>query len=240
MRLFLSMAALALTALPASADELESAAKEIVGVWKLDFVTPDGDRLTPMVVVGRQRQELIAWAAQKEELQAFEDVCLKDDSVVATIKPKEYGGDLTVTLEAKLEEKDVCCGKGKYAFDNGESGTFDFTGERIPVSKLEKVTQWNLSFMTPDYERHDALVTLVAVGDKQYGWYSGKDYELPILKASVKGEKVVMSVTTITEDGAKVDVTFRGTVEGNSVKGTAEYNLEGDTGSFSFSGKLQS
>ncbi len=242
MRLFLSMVALALLAVPANADEFDSAVKEVVGVWKLDFVTPEGDRLTPMVVVGRQHQELVAWVADEEKgkLQAFEDVCLKDDSVVATIKPKEYGGDVTVTLEARLEEKDACCGKAKYALGNGESGTFDFTGERIPVSKLDDVSQWDVSFETPDFEQHKALVTLVTVGEKEYGWYSSKDYELPILEAKTDGDRVVVSLTAKTVDGTKVDVTFRGTVNGDRVEGTAEFNLDGETGDFNFSAKQRS
>lgn len=240
MRLFLSMAALALLALPASANELESAAKEMVGVWRLDFTTPDGERRTPTVIVGRQRQELVAWVVEKDKPEAFKDICLKDDSVVATFKPKEYGGELTVTLEAKLEKEDVCCGKAKYAFDGGESGSWEFSGKRIPVSELEKATQWNLSFTTPDFEQHDALVTLVSVGDKEYGWYSGKDYELPILQASTKGGELLMSVTAKTEDGAKVEVTFRGTIQGGRVEGAAEYSLEGDSGVFAFTAKLES
>jgi len=234
------MATLALMALHADASEVKSAAKEIVGVWKLDFVSPEGERLTPMVVVGRQRQELVAWVAENEELQAFEEVCLKGESLLATFKPKQHGGDVTVTLEASLERKDICRGEAKYATQGGDSGTFDFTGERIPASKMDGLVRWDLSFVTPDFERHEALVTLVPVGDKEYGWYSGKDYELPILKASSKDGKLVMSVTAQTEDGGKVEVTFQGTVEGSRVKGTAEYKMEGESGSFAFSGKLKS
>jgi hypothetical protein len=108
------------------------------------------------------------------------------------------------------------------------------------LSAFDKVTQWNVSFTSPDDERHTGLVTLVSVGEKQYGWYSGKDYELPITKVSTDGGKLVMSVTATTEDGSKVDVTFRGTVEGDRVQGTAEYDVEGEKGSFPFTGKRKS
>ena len=196
--------------------------------------------MTPMVVIGRQRQELVGWVAEDEELQAFEKVCLEGETVVATIKPKQYDGDVTVTLEARLSTDDVCRGKAKYTASDGDSGSFSFTGERIPVSRMDDLARWNLSFMTPDYERHEALVTLVPVGDKEYGWYSGKDYELPILKASSQGGKLVISVTAQTEGGVKVNVKFQGTVEGDRVNGTAEYKMPGDSGSFAFSGKLKS
>ena len=82
--------------------------------------------------------------------------------------------------------------------------------------------------------------SLVTVGDKTYGWYSGKEFELPIMQVSTEGGKLVMSVTATTEDGAKVEVTFRGTVEGDRVSGNAEYETRDDAGSFAFAGKLKS
>ena len=183
---------------------------------------------------------MVAWYIEEDKPVSFKDVCLKDDAVVATVKPKEYRDELTVTLEARLEKDGVCCGKAEYAFDGGDLGDWEFTGERLRWSDFDNVTQWNLAFTTPDYERHNALVTLVSVGEKIYGWYSGKEFELPIMQVAIDGPKVVMSVTTKTQDGDKVDVTFRGTVEGDRVTGNAEYITGGDTGSFAFSGKLKS
>jgi len=240
MRVFLSLVASALLALPAGAGELESAAKEIVGVWQLDFTTPDDVERTPTVIVGRQRQELVAWYLEKDNLQAFQDVRLKDDSVVATIKPKGFNNELTVKLEARLESEGVCSGKGEYAFVGGESGSWKFQGKRIPLSAFDKVAQWSVSFTSPDDQRHDGLVTVVSVGDKQYGWYRSKDYELPIMQVSTEGGKLVLSASAETEDGVPVDVTFRGTVTGDRVQGNAEYKVEGETGSFPFTGKLKS
>lgn len=240
MRVFLSMVASALLVLPAGAGEVESAAKDIVGVWRLDFTTPDDVQRTPTVIVGRQREELVAWYLEKDKLEAFQDVCLKDDSVVATITPKEFGGELTVKLEARLESDGVCCGTGEYTSVDGESGSWEFRGKRIPLSAFDKVTQWNVSFTSPDDQQHTGLVTLVSFGDKQYGWYSGEDYELPIMRVNSDGGKLVLSVTAETEDGFQVDVTFRGTVNGDRVQGTAEYDVEGEKGSFPFTGKRKS
>lgn len=240
MRLFLTIAASALLALPAGAADLDSAAKDIVGVWQLDFTAPDNVRRTPMVIVGRQHQELVAWYIEDDKPIAFKDVCLKDDAVVATIKPKKFEDQLTVTLEARLEKEDVCCGKAKYAFDGGDSGDWEFTGKRLRRSDFDEATQWELTFTTPDYERHDALVTIVPAGEKVYGWYSGKEVELPIMRVDIDGDRVAMFVTAKTREGSKVQVTFRGTVEGDSATGNAEYEIEGDSGSFPFSAKLKS
>ncbi len=243
MRLFLTVAASVLLVLPgppAGAAELDSVTKDIVGVWQLDFIAPDDVRRTPTVIVGRQRDELVAWYIEKGKPVAFEDVCLKDDTVAATIKPKEYDGKLTVTLEAWLETDGACRGKAEYRFYDGESGNWEFSGKQIPLSKFDDVTQWDVAFSTPEYERHRGLVTLVSVGEKKYGWYSGREFELPIMEVKSGDEKLVMRITTETRDGAKVEVTFRGSVEGDRVTGEAEYQTGDDRGSFAFSGKLKS
>jgi len=240
MKVFLCMMASALLAWPAGAGELESAAADVVGVWRLDFTTPDDVKRTPTVIVGRQRQELVAWYLEKDKLEAFQDVRLQDDSVVATIKPKEFNDELTVKLQAWLERDGVCSGKGEYAFVGGESGSWEFRGKRIPLSDFDKVSRWSVSFTSPDDQRHDGALTLVSVGGKQYGWYSSKDYELPIMQVSTEGGNLVLSAQAETEDGVPVDVTFRGTVTGGRVQGNAEYEVEGETGSFPFTGEVKS
>ena len=83
-------------------------------------------------------------------------------------------------------------------------------------------------------------MTVVSKDQKLYGWYSSKEHELPARKVSKDGEKVALSITVKTRDGGKVDVTFRGTVDGDQVDGEAEYDFEGETGSFPFKGKRQS
>ena len=111
MRLFSFMAVLALFALPVAAADLDLVAKDIVGVWRLDFTTPDDVEMTPTVIVGRQHDELVAWYIGKEQkLQAFKNVRLKDEAVLLTIVPEERGGEVTVTFEAKLKEDGVCHG----------------------------------------------------------------------------------------------------------------------------------
>jgi hypothetical protein len=52
----------------------------------------------------------------------------------------------------------------------------------------------------------------------------------------VNGDRVEMTIAGTLSDGAQVKVTFRGTVNGDRVQGTADYDLEGEAGSFSFTG----
>ena len=232
MKYLLAMAAVALFALPSDA----ATTKEIVGVWKLDFTTPDDVKRTPTILIGRQHQTLVAWYVEKDKPEAFKEVRLKNDALLLTIRPEERR-DATVTLEAKLKKDGTCFGTGTFLSDDGDTGTWEFKGSRMPLSELGDVETWNLSFVTPDGQQRKAEVTVLSKNEKLYGWYSSQEYELAAKKITIEGDKVVMSMTVKTLEGSTVDVTFRGTITGDRVAGQAEYDLEGETGSFSFNGR---
>jgi hypothetical protein len=244
MRSFLCIATVvvsAVTVLAANptATQFESATKEIVGTWQLEFTTPDDVKRNPIVLVGRQYQELVAWYVEKDKPETFKNVRLEDDTLLLTFRPREHK-EVEVTFKASLEKENVCIGEATYRLDDGDTGSWEFKGERISESDFDHVEKWQLSFVTPDEQQREALVTIVAKKDQLYGWYTSNELDLPALKVSKDGDQVVMSITAETRDGANVDVTFRGTVVGDRVKGNADYDLEGDTGSFSFVGQRKS
>ena len=244
MRSYLSFVAVVAIAMPVvaakpTATPVESAAKQIVGAWKLEFTTPDNVERTPIVLVGRQHQELVAWYVDNEKPEAFKKVRLDEDELLLTIRPKERK-DIEVTFKASLKKEDVCAGEATYRSDDGDSGSWDFKGKRASESDFDATEKWNISFVTPGDVHRKATVTVLARKDRLYGWYSSKELDLPATKFTKDGNKVVMSMQTKTKDGAKVDVTFRGAIDGNSVEGDAEYDLEGETGSVPFEGKRKS
>jgi len=233
-----AIACLASPAVAARADS-DDVDKQILGAWKLEFTTPDDVARTPVVIVGRQYEKYIAWYVGDDEPEAFTNVQLKDDTLVGTIKPKERP-DVTVTLEAKLKAEDECEGIGRFTSEDGDTGSWNLTGKRIGLSEFDEVMTWKVSFTTPDEKQHAPTVTVVEKDGQFYAWYSGKDHELPALKLTVDGDQVEMKMVADSAEGAKVDVTFRGTVDGDSIKGNAKFRIEGESGSFPFTGERTS
>lgn len=214
--------------------------RQIIGPWQLKMTTPDGQSRSPVVIVGRQYSDYVAWYVGDQGPEAFQNVALKGETLVGTLSPKEHPG-VEVTLESKLTGDNKCAGTAKFRSKNGgDAGSFEFKGERLVMSSFDDASTWQLQFTAPDNEKHEAKITVVSKGGKHYAWYSGRDHELPAKSISIDGDKVVATLTAETEEGAKVDVTFRGTVNGDQVKGTADYNVEGQTGSFPFEGKRAS
>jgi len=237
MKLFVSLVLCSFATLPAFAADVDEIPAEAFGAWQLEFTTPEYEQKSPIIIVGRQREELVAWYATEDELQAFSEVELEGEVLKLTFRPKKYDGDLLVTFSGHLKEDGVCEGDIDYKSNDGDSGTFDFAGKRIELSEFDQTTTWNISFETPDGELREGHVTALTKNSKTYGWYSSEDYELPAIKMTNSADKVVMSLTLKTEKGETIDMTLRGTIEGDRISGDIEYSFNGDTGSFAFTGK---
>ena len=240
MKLFVSLVLCGIMALPAIGADIDEDSAEAIGAWQLDFTTPEGESKTPIVIVGRQRENLVAWYVGDDEPQDFSEVELDGEELRLTFRPAKFDGNILVTFVGHLTESGACEGDIEYETTSGDSGSFDFSGKRIKPSQFDFSTVWEISFETPDGEEHEAQVMAVGNNDKVYGWYSSDDYELPAKEMSKDGDEVVMSLSVKTEEGDTVEVTFRGTVDGDSISGDAEYDFQGQTGSFPFTGKRES
>jgi hypothetical protein len=216
--------------------DIKETAKQIVGPWKLKMTTPDGETREPLMLIGRQHDQFVAWYVAGEKPEPMSAVALKNDTLTATTKPKEHPG-ITVKLEASLTGDGTCKGVGKYESENGEAGSWDFTGKRMANSSFDEVVKWQMEFVTPDSQKRTAIMTVFVKGSKLHAWYSGEDHELPVLEIKKEGNSGIMKMTTATRDGTKVDLVFRGSVEGEEVKGDIEYNVGGETGSFPYTAK---
>lgn len=240
MKTFVSIAACAVVALPAAAADVDKAARKAVGAWQLEFTTPENDQRTPIVIVGRQRDELVAWYVAEAEPEEFSEVKLDGEDLQLTFRPAKFQGEIPVTFASRLQESGACAGSIEYETNDGDSGSFDFAGNRIEPSDFDNTTAWSISFVTPDGAPREARVTALTKGNETYGWYSSEDYEIPAKKLTKEGDSVVMSMSVKTEEGETVDVTFRGTIDGDNISGDAEYSIRDESGSFPFSGKRAS
>ncbi|MCA9168391.1 MAG: hypothetical protein KDB23_12010 [Planctomycetales bacterium] len=237
------MKRLALTALlffstlSASAVDVKTLAPEVVGAWHLSFTTPDGEQRTPVVVVGRQKDEFVAWYVDKDEPQPFKSVAVKEDGLELMIVASEKDHGATVKMLAKPDGNNRCSGKAEYTLPGGDTGSWDFRGERVELAKLPHVSQWKLNFTTPDGEVHEPTVHIFDKAGTLYGWYAGDEYELLAKDVKVTGDRAALSISVKLPDGNTANVTFRGKIDGSNVQGDAEYELGGSQGSFPFTGK---
>ncbi len=234
---------LTLFVLPAGAADQQPEIKDVVGLWQLEFTSPDEIQRKPTVVVGWNLDKFVAWYIEdgvaKGTPEAFEIVSVKDDTLQLSFKPQELGGGITVKFDAKLQDQGTCAGTGEYTSTEGDSGSWEFKGKKMPTSDFEDAQTWKLSFTGPDDVARTPMVTVATIGEKLYAWYSGKDYELPATEITATDDQVVMTISAKTPDGEDITLKYTGTIDGENVKGEAQYELAGESGSFPFEGKLQ-
>ena len=129
--------AVAWSAVPSEIDE------QIIGGWQLKMTTPDGEDREPIVLIGRHYDRYAAWYVGQQGMEPMKDVQLKDDVLIGKITPKEQP-DVSVTLEARLTDKDTCQGVGKYRSADGDAGSWDFAGKKLSLSSAGEVYYYHL------------------------------------------------------------------------------------------------
>ena len=80
MKYLVTMAAVAFLVLPvstAAAQELDPVVEEIVGLWRLEFTTPDDVDREPLIAVGRIYDELVAYYVGEGALEMFDECFLR-------------------------------------------------------------------------------------------------------------------------------------------------------------------
>lgn len=243
MRLFLITTLLVSLVVPATAADFEPETKDIVGAWRLKYTTPEAEDKTSAIIVGLQNGELAAWfmdyGIAEGNLEAIKTVEINENSLELTFRPKNRDDQVKVTVKAKLEKQNVCSGVVVYAADDGDTGEFKFTGKRLVESDFDEVQNWKLKFTGPDEIERTPTVMVATRGEQLFAWYSSEGYELPATGITLTDDKVAMSISAQTPDDQTIDVTFNGTVNGDQVKGEAEFDLAGETGTFDFQGSQQ-
>jgi hypothetical protein len=238
--ILMSLMALITRSAVCAADERSEVDREILGVWQLKFTTPDGIVRDPVVIVGRQYEQYLAWQVVGGEAEPFKSARLKGEKLTLVIEPSQEP-DVTVTLEVELDEENRCTGTGSFrSRSDGETGQWGLTGKRLTRSDFEEYQTWKLEFETPDYERHSPLVTVVSLDGQRYAWYQGRDHDLPARSFKLDGNRVELVVAGQTGEGTPIEVTFRGQLEGERVKGAASFKLGGESGEFPFEGRPNS
>jgi len=85
--------------------------------------------------------------------------------------------------------------------------------------------EWNLTIETPNGPGTPSIV-LKQDGENLSGTYKGRFGESP-LKGTIKGNTIKFS-TKISPQGQELEITYSGTVDGDSMKGTAAFGAMGE------------
>jgi acetyl esterase/lipase len=105
-----------------------------------------------------------------------------------------------------------------------------------PTDKTETVT-WKLSFNPGDSE-HEATLTITKEGSGLKAAYKDGDRKFEVTRVELKDGKLHFSTET-KRDGEKATARFEAKIEGDVINGEANWDYQGMSGSFPFTGNRE-
>jgi hypothetical protein len=222
---------LALIVMPLFGTQVTPQVVQVTGDWDVTLNTPNGSRQAKATF--KQDGEKLSGVFKNERGQVPCQGSIKGKEIEITYTVKYEGQDLTIVLTGKTDG-DLMSGRADFGgFAEGDWVARRVVGggattEKKPASapssdqKHDVSGVWVAEVETSQGTASPTL-TFRQEGEKLTGEYKGAFHE-GRLAGTVKGNKVVFSFTV---PGESTTFTFSGTIEKNTMRGTAELGSPG-------------
>lgn len=218
------------------------AADGAVGDWKLSIASPEGQEFTPTlkIAAGGDKTSGVFVGDDGAETECKE-VKIDGNKLIVSVA-RDFGGqELSLKFDGAVSGDDL---KGTVEYDLGGSvGTLDFTGKRLGAAAAASGSvagTWNVVATTPDGQTFEPSLKLEEKDGKiggEFIWVDGQSFKVNDV---VKMGDTFTFGTSIDFGGQALKITFNGKmVSADKVTGTAEYDLDGQTGTVDFEGTRQ-
>ena len=204
---------LAVTAGLISPGAVQVASPDISGTWELSVTTSRGVETATLTL--KKNGEKLSGSVARGTEQAPAEATLKDKAVTIIITTQNQSGPVTTALKGEVAG-DAMSGTGEF----GARGSGSWTAKRAAAPAAVDVTgTWALEVETAQGTGTPSF-TFKQEGDKLSGQYRGMFGEAPVT-GSINGSVIAFSVE-VTAEGNTVRVTYSGTVDKDTMKGTVK------------------
>ena len=206
----------------------------ISGDWKFTITTDDGQTLEPIVKIAQDGENISGTFQGIDGSEVkLEDATFKDNELAFKVTLDFGGQELIAKFAGKLADKAFT---GKVDYDiGGQTGTFDVTGERAAgASPIHG--DWAL-VATSEGGTFEPKLLIVHEGDKIEGVYVWDESVKVDIKEPKLSDKELTFKVEHDFSGSPIVVVYTVTAEGDSIKGKADYDLGGQTGTATVEGK---
>ena len=230
------LAALVVAALPATVRADDDA--DVTGNWKFVVMMDDGQELESTVKFSKEDNDLKA-AYKTANPFTGEDatgevkgVKVDGNDVTLDVSLDLDGITLAVTFTGTVDGDTM---KGTAAYDlDGQAGELPFEGSRVKTSVVGK---WEL-VATMDGQEIPTTLSITEKDGKLEGAFVGMDgTEGKVEELKLEGDHLSTKVS-VDFQGIDLKINFDGTVDGEKITGTVNYDLDGQTGELDLVGKL--
>ncbi len=203
----------------------QASTADISGSWELSVTTSRGPEVATLTLT--KSGDKFSGAATRGSEQATAEATVKDKIVTIVITAQMSSGPATFTFTGEVKGETM-----SGTADLGARGTgLPWSAKRVAAPAGVDVTgTWNVEVDTGQGTGNPSF-TFKQEGEKLSGQYRGLFGEAPVT-GTIKGSAIEFWVD-ITVEGTKARVTYSGTVEKDTMKGTVKL---GDLGEGTFKG----
>lgn len=205
----------------------------LAGTWRITVKEDDG-RTIERVVKWKQDGEKLSGLYSGPRLAEFavEEVSLKDDELTFRVSREQNGNKMIFTYHGKVSGDSIT---GKMDYDvAGEQGTLPFEAKRVK-EQVNAAGTWKFKITAESGQVFEPSLALTADGGELTGVYTGQLGETPAEQVKLDGSQLSFQVSR-ERDGRTYTMKYRGKIDGDTIKGTIDYDFDGQTGSIDFDG----
>lgn len=197
---------------------------KIDGMWRWSFTMPDGTKAEPKVRLKIEGDNLTGTSTPRPGMALpISDAKLEGERVSWTVVREVNGRKTTTRYEGTIEGDTI---KGEIHSDwAGETRRYDWLAKRAPDTPAG-TWKWESSFGN---FRSESTAKLELDGkDKLKGKAKLRTTEVDIKNGTFKDGEVAFDVVR-ERDGEEFVTSFRGKLDGDTIKGESEFDFGGET-----------
>jgi hypothetical protein len=205
---------------------------DLNGTWLL-VATSEGGTFEPKLHLKHDGDTLDGKYEWTEDVVVeIKDGKIVDGEVTFTVTHDFNGEEIVVKYKVK-PEGDKLAGSAEYDL-SGQTGTAEIEGKRGTAASV--AGSWSITIAGENGETYETKAKLTQDGDTISGDYEGPAGEAKISDAKLEGDKLSFTVAR-ERDGQKLVLNYKGTLDGDTLKGDVEFDFNGDTRTTTFEAK---
>lgn len=211
--------------------------KEVLGTWNFEFTSPDGVEHRPVMVITEKDGELAGTMSANGNMLEVESL-KTEDNVLSFEYTIDYGGRKLGVRYHCDPRGDRISGTLVYNLE-GEIGDFEIEATRktLPRKIRALLGPWQFSMTGPDGVERKPVLKLIDQGGQLVAKLSSDKLEVTVDDPAIDGDKISFDFTN-QHEGQTVRLKWTCQAVGdNEMKGTLQYDADGNTGEVDISGK---
>jgi|GEM_PF-723443 len=214
-----------------------SAPADPTGSWKWDFDAPDGNKLQFTLKLKWDGKKLEGSYSNSafENTAKVEDGKIDKDAVSFVVRQEFFGNSFVSKFNGKVAKDEI---KGTIGLNFGDQPQeFPWTAKRF-IDSDDVIGLWDLTIQAPNFGEIQSKLTITKDAKGLKAKYANDFFDVEAKSVQIKENELLFEIASDTEQ-LSFKSNYRGTPRGNAMEGKSTFDIGGNAGEMTFTGKRQ-